>query len=123
MSREYDHRGLADGMEENYPVEFVFKEDGVHYTTIDHAWPYRLKYASFLDGIAIGKAGHPKLHLTLHQNRRDERVKKALERRGWTVDRHPYKPSGRKGITKKRKLEIADKTEVALHRLGYRKHA
>lgn len=111
-------RKLVRGLTRQHPFVFDLKKDIVAGTTIDLFWgtlEIRPYYAVFIDGVAVGKTGVPKLHLRAHQERRDELVTTALERRGIHVDRFQYEPPLRKW----RKLEICDAIETVLKKSGY----
>lgn len=115
---ELRRRGLVGGLTRNHPFVFDLKKDIVAGTTVDLFWgvpEINPHYAAFIDGCAVGKTGVPKLHLTSRQQRRDELVTAALERRSIKVDRFPYTPPLRKW----RKLEICDKIEERLKQSGY----
>ena len=115
---ELRRRKLVRGLTRQHPFVFDLKQDIVAGTTIDLFWgtpEIRPHYAAFIDGVAVGKTGVSKLHLTSRQQRRDEFVTAALERRGIRVDRFPYEPPLRKW----RKLEICDAIEAVLKKSGY----
>ncbi|TET19945.1 hypothetical protein E3J74_04615 [Candidatus Bathyarchaeota archaeon] len=115
---ELRRRKLVRGLTRQHPFVFDLKKDIVAGTTIDLFWgtpEIRPHYAAFIDGVAVGKTGVSKLHLTSRQQRRDEFVTAALERRGIRVDRFPYEPPLRKW----RKLEICDAIEAVLKKSGY----
>lgn len=115
---ELRRRKLVRGLTRQHPFVFDLKKDIVAGTTIDLFWgtpEIRPHYAAFIDGVAVGKTGVSKLHLTSRQQRRDEFVTAALERRGIRVDRFPYESPLRKW----RKLEICDAIEAVLKKSGY----
>jgi hypothetical protein len=115
---ELRRRKLVKGLTRQHPFVLDLKKDIVAGTTIDFFWgtpEIRPYYAVFIDGVAVGKTGVPKLHLRAHQERRDEMVTAALERRGIHVDRFQYKPP----LRKFRKIEICDAIEAALKESGY----
>lgn len=115
---ELRRRKLVRGLTRQHPFVFDLKKDIVAGTTIDLFWgtlEIRPYYAVFIDGVAVGKTGVPKLHLRAHQERRDELVTAALERRGIHVDRFQYEPPLRKW----RKIEICDAIEAVLKKSGY----
>ena len=115
---ELRRRKLVRGLTRQHPFVLGLKEDIVAGTTVDFFWgtpEISPHYAVFVDGVAVGKTGVPKLHLRAHQERRDELVTAALERRGIHVDRFQYGPPLRKW----RKIEICDAIEAALKKSGY----
>lgn len=114
---ELRRRKLTRGLTRQHPFVFDLKTDIVAGTTIDFYWGFpeiRPHYAAFIDGCAVGKTGVPKLHLRGRQERRDELVKAALERRGIKVDRFQYTPPLRKWCLK----EICDSIEAVLKKSG-----
>jgi hypothetical protein len=115
---ELRHRKLVRGLTRQHPFVLDLKKEFVAGTTVDLFWgtpEISPHYAVFIDGVAVGKTGVPKLHLRARQERRDELVTAALERRGIHVDRFQYGPPLRKW----RKIEICDAIEVVLEKSGY----
>jgi hypothetical protein len=106
---ELQRRGLTTSLTTQKGFEFNLELDGVHGTEVDDYWGSPYNYAVFIDG------PH---HLKLRQERKDELITKALERRGIKVDRFLYKPP----LRKKRKLEICKKIEAVLTSKGYFQH-
>lgn len=92
---ELQARHLTLFMVTHRGIELSYKEDGVYGCRPDFMWGPPA-YAVFLDGIPV--------HKTDHAWRRDGLITKALEKRGFTVDRFRYKPP----LSKGRCREIAD---------------
>lgn len=100
---ELQRRGLTTHLNTQYPFVFDPNKELVYGTTIDFYWHHPHRYAVFIDGKAV--------HLRSRQERRDELVTAALEKRGIKVDRFLY----RAPLRKRRLKEIVEKIEGVLN--------
>lgn len=98
--------GLNRFLTTQQPFEFDYEEDGVYGTSTDLYYNLPKPYVCFIDGEQI------------HDSKRmdkDELITKALERRGYLVDRFSYESP----LRKSRRKEIVDRIEARLTELGY----
>jgi len=103
---ELQNRGLTTFMVSHRGIELNVEEDGVYGCRPDFLWGPPA-YAVFLDG--------ERVHRSKLAWIRDVKVKAALEKRGFTVDRFRYRPP----LTKTEARRIADQIQERLSTIRY----